>query len=135
MIILGLLLLAAVAVVAVELIVANDGRIAVHMWRWAWQVDAFWLAVVGAGLLVAGVLGLALLRAGSRHSLRLRRERRQLAAENRRLAKRVEAGPPPAGASSPGTQPTTAQPASNEYPTQAGNTYSGQRVEGRPLDR
>ncbi|MDQ2748924.1 MAG: hypothetical protein M3Y44_05290 [Actinomycetota bacterium] len=91
MIILGLLLLAAAIVAAVELIVANDGApITVHMWRWSWTVDAFWLAVTGAAILAAALLGLLMLRAGSKRQRRLRRERRQLANENRQLAKRAE---------------------------------------------
>ncbi|PZS20321.1 MAG: hypothetical protein DLM57_01860 [Pseudonocardiales bacterium] len=93
MMVLGILLLAAAVVVAVELVLANhahDSEINVHMWRWTWHFDALWLAVLGAAILVVAVLGLAMMRAGGRRARRLRRERRELAAENRRLAERAD---------------------------------------------
>jgi hypothetical protein len=91
MIILGILFLAAAAVAAIELIVANDGAtISLHMWRWTWHVEAFWLAVVGAAVLVVALLGLGMLKAGSGRARRLRRERRDLAKENSRLAERAD---------------------------------------------
>jgi membrane protein implicated in regulation of membrane protease activity len=95
MIILGLILLAAAVVAAVELVIANDdAQVAVHMWKWTWTVDAFWLAVAGAVILAVALLALMFLRAGSKRGRRLRRERRELRAENRRLAKRVDRGEP-----------------------------------------
>lgn len=86
MVLLGLILLAAAVVAAVELILANRSSVSVSMWDWHWQMDKFWLAVVGAGILLAAVIGLGLMRSGFARSWRLRRERRELAAENRRLA-------------------------------------------------
>ena len=104
MIILGLIFLAAAVVAAVELVVANDNaQVAVHMWRWTWTVDAFWLAVAGAAILVVGVLGLVCLRAGGKRGRRLRRERRELRAENRQLAKQAEN----AEAAAPAQEPLT----------------------------
>ena len=95
MIILGLILLAAAVVAAVELVIANDdAQVAVHMWKWTWTVDAFWLAVAGAVILAVALLALTFLRAGSKRGRRLRRERRELRAENRRLAKKVDRGQP-----------------------------------------
>ena len=91
MIILGILLLAAAAVAAVELVIANDEHQTVfHMWRWTWQIDAFWLAVVGAAVLFVALLGLGMLKASGGRTRRLRRERRDLASENRRLSERAD---------------------------------------------
>jgi len=95
MIIMGLFLLAAAAVVAVELVVANDdAQITVNMWRWSWTADSSWLAVAGAAILAAALLGLLMLKAGGKRERRLRRERRQLARENRQLAQRAEMAQP-----------------------------------------
>jgi hypothetical protein len=156
MIIVGLLLLAAAVVAAVELVVANDdAQITVHMWRWSWTVDAFWLAVAGAAILVAALLGLFMLKAGSRRQRRLRRERRELAKENRQLAKRAEVAeatdaepvgavppqdydtrpqgyPVPAEATAPPARPGDVAPREATY---AGETYAGEPVEGRHADR
>jgi uncharacterized integral membrane protein len=152
MIIVGLLLLAVAAVAAVELIVANDDApISVHMWRWSWTVDAFWLAVAGAAILAAALLGLLILKAGSKRQRRLRRERRQLARENRQLAERAEvaeaADPEAAREGAPRPYPapqqgyvppagtSTAPPASSPYGQAAGETYAGRSAEGRQVDR
>src|SRR5258708_16486660 len=86
MVILGLILLAAAVVATVELILANDATVAVRMWHGTWHVHLYWLAVAGAVILVVGLLGLALVRAGALRARRLRRERRELASENERLA-------------------------------------------------
>jgi hypothetical protein len=157
MIILGLLLVAAAAVVTVEMVVANDGLISVHMWRWTWDVEAFWLVVAGAGILAAALLGLALLRAGGRRSRRLRRERRELAAEsrdlaeeNRRLAERADAAGPgrgapmrgyapatqpgPATQTSPAGRPVPVQPGHPDYARPAGRTPD-EHIEGRHVNR
>ncbi|PZS33699.1 MAG: hypothetical protein DLM58_07185 [Pseudonocardiales bacterium] len=133
---------------AVELIVANDNaQITVHMWRWSWTVDAFWLAVAGAAILAAALLGLLMLKAGSGRERRLRRERRQLARENRELAKRAavaEAAPvrhtDPLHDSTAGgfaeppqaVAPPPAQPVQSEY---AQTPYAGEPVEGRQVER
>lgn len=158
MIILGLLLLAVALVAAVELIVANDdAKIAVDMWRWSWTVDAFWLAVAGAAILAVALLGLWMLKAGSRRERRLRRERRELAKENRQLSERAEvaeatdSGPvrddapdvydaprqgyPPPAETTTAPPPPAAPPARTEYGATPGETYSGEPVEGRHLDR
>lgn len=89
MFVLGLLVLAAVAVGSVELILANRQPMTVHMWNWTWHVDAFWLAVIGAALITAAWLALGAMRVGYAHSRRLRKERKELAEENKRLAARV----------------------------------------------
>jgi uncharacterized integral membrane protein len=89
MILVGLILLAAAVVGAVELALANRGSIAVHMWNGTWHVEAAWLALAGAVLLLAAVIGLMMMRAGGGRARRLRRERAELAAENRMLAERA----------------------------------------------
>lgn len=90
MVILGLLLLAAAVVVGIEVIIANTGPLTMHLWGWTWTWDAFWLAVGGAVILLVGIVGLACIQAGALRSRRLRRERRALADENRRLAARAD---------------------------------------------
>lgn len=110
MIILGLIFLAVAVVAAIELVIANDdAQVTVHMWRWSWTVDPFWLAVVGAAILAVALVGLWMLRAGGKRGRRLRRERRELRAENRRLAKRVEKVQP-AQAPLTGSTPRADQP-------------------------
>jgi hypothetical protein len=127
MIILGLLLLAAAAVAAVELIVANDNaQLTVHMWRWSWTVDAFWLAVAGAAILAAALLGLFLLKAGGKRERRMRRERRQLAKENRQLAERAEI----AEATEPESEPVR-DAAPQAYPAPAETTSTPPPAEPR----
>jgi hypothetical protein len=89
MFVLGLLVLAAAVVGSVELILANQQPLTVHMWNWTWHVDAFWLAVIGAVLVTAAWLALGVMRVAFVHTMRLRRERLELAAENKRLAAKV----------------------------------------------
>lgn len=87
MIIVGFVLLAAAAVVAVALIIQNPATVTVHAFNWSWDVDMRWLFVAGLALTAIGLFGLALMRLGGAHYLRLRRERKVLAAENDRLVK------------------------------------------------
>jgi uncharacterized integral membrane protein len=148
MIVLGLIFLAVAVVAAIELVIANDNaQVTVHMWRWSWTVDPFWLAVAGAAILVAGVLGLWMLRAGGKRGRRLRQERRELRAENRQLAKRVEkaepaqpptrgaaradqpAGVAPAGAPVPAAARPAAYPPATETQTRADAPVEGRHVE------
>src|ERR1700722_13933039 len=89
MFVLGLLVLAAAVVGGVELVLANRQPVVLSMWNWTWHIDAFCLAVIGAGLVVLAGIGLGAARLGLRHTRRLRRERRELAAENARLAERA----------------------------------------------
>jgi hypothetical protein len=89
MMLVGLILLAAAVVGAVELALANRVTITVHMWNGTWHVEAAWLALAGAVLLLAAVIGLTFIRLGGARAHRLRRERRELAAENRMLAERA----------------------------------------------
>jgi hypothetical protein len=89
MFVLGLIILAAVVVGTVELVLANRSEITFKMWDQTWQLDAFWLAVMGAVLLLATVIALSLMRASMARHRRLRTERRSLAEENRMLAERA----------------------------------------------
>jgi hypothetical protein len=91
MFILGLLVLAASAVAAVELILANRGAMDFNMWNWTWHFDAFWLAVIGAIIVTAAWIGIGLMQIAFAHARRMRREHRALAAENRMLAERAQA--------------------------------------------
>jgi hypothetical protein len=50
-------------------------------------MHAYWLLVAGLIVAVVGLLGLAIINRGAERSRRLRRERRALARENRRLSK------------------------------------------------
>jgi hypothetical protein len=119
MMILGLILLAAAVVLAIELIIANDATMTMHLWGWSWQMDAFWLAVGGAIILAVGLIGLALMQGGARRSRRLRRERRDLAEENRRLAARSERDErdhrAPVNAPAPADRPAMNRPATTTH--------------------
>ena len=129
MVILGLVLLAAAAVAAVELILANDTTIAVRMWHGTWHVHMYWAAVAGAIILTAALLGLALIRSGALRTRRLRRERRELAMENERLAAERIARQP--AHSTPATRPLDADGAGTEE--EASSEHAGHR--GRVLHR
>ena len=88
MFLVGLILFAAAAATALIGIVQNRNLVIdVHALGQTWTMHAYWVLV--AGLIVAGVglLGLAIINRGAERSRRLRRERRALARENRRLSK------------------------------------------------
>ena len=91
MIIVGFVLLAAAAVVAVALVIQNPATVTVHAFNGSWDVDMRWLFVAGLALTAIGLLGLAMMRTGGAHYLRLRRDRKLLAAENQRLIERAGA--------------------------------------------
>lgn len=114
MFVLGLLVLAAAVVGSVELILANRQPVTLHMWNWTWHLDMFWVAVIGAVLITAAWLALGAMRIAARHQVRLRRERRELAKENERLAARVQGADAKSGRSHFGRN-RPAQP--QQYPT------------------
>ena len=91
MIIVGFILLVAAAVVAIALVVQNPSTVTVHAFKWSWDVDMRWLVVAGLALTAIGLFGLAMMRIGGSHYLRLRSERKVLAAENKRLSERAAA--------------------------------------------
>ena len=91
MIIVGFVLFAAAVVIAAALIVQNPATATVHAFNQSWNVDLRWLVVAGLALTAIGLLALRVMRLGSARYLRLSGERRKLAAENKRLAKRAAA--------------------------------------------
>ena len=103
MLLLGLLLLAVAVVVGVELVLANRAPMTIHLWNWDWNVHAYGLAAWGGAIVLVAVLGLLMMSSAAGRKRRLRRERRELAAENRDLsvradrAERVARGEVPAG--------------------------------------
>ena len=121
MFVLGLLFLAAACVAAVELVIANDTQVTFSMWNQDWRIESYWVAAIGAAILLAAVLGLWMLSMSAGRHRRLRRERKDLAAENRRLTERVRKTPAPADtaattrngvpANRPGYPPATDYPA------------------------
>jgi hypothetical protein len=108
MIIFGFVLFAAAVAIAAALIVQNPATVTVHAFNQSWNVDMRWLFVAGLALTAIGLLGLGMMRLGDARYKRLRGERRVLAAENKRLAKRPVAAEP-AGRD---TAPPPAAPAS-----------------------
>jgi uncharacterized integral membrane protein len=91
MIVVGFILIAAAVAAAVILIVQNRGAIDVHALGGSWHVDAYWLLVAGLVILAVAILGLVIIQTATAHVWRLRRERRELARENRRLSAQVDA--------------------------------------------
>jgi len=88
MIIVGFILLVAAAVVAIALVVQNPSTVTVHAFTWSWDVDLRWL-VRRARTHRNRPVRLAMMRIGGSHYLRLRSERKVLAAENKRLSERA----------------------------------------------
>src|SRR5262249_1379973 len=84
MIVVGFVLFAAAIVIAVALIAQNPATVTVHAFDATWNVDMRWLLVAGLALTAIGLLGLSMMRLGSARYMRLRGERRALAAENKR---------------------------------------------------
>jgi uncharacterized integral membrane protein len=91
MIIVGFVLLATAVVIAAALIVQNPATVTVHAFNESWNVDMRWLLVAGLALTAIALFGLGMMRLGSARYMRLRGERRALASENKRLAKRAAA--------------------------------------------
>lgn len=110
MVVIGLILLAAAVTAAVVLVVQNDAIVSLHVFNRSWNVHEYWLAVAGLAVMAAAVLGLGLIRRGMARARRLRREHRQLAAENRSLAERVVDEPADAAAPSPVWQDPAGSP-------------------------
>ena len=88
MFLVGLILFAAAAAAALIGIVQNRNHVIdVHALGQTWTMHAYWVLVAGLVIAVVGLLGLAIINRGAERSRRLRRERRALARENRRLSK------------------------------------------------
>ena len=110
MIIVGFILIVGAVVVAAALIIQNPATVTVHAFNQSWNVDMRWLLVTGLALTAIGLFGLGMMRLGSARYLRLRGERRALASENKRLAKRAAAADT-AQRTAPVTQPREPAPA------------------------
>ncbi|MHA3703322.1 hypothetical protein ACXR2U_14175 [Jatrophihabitans sp. YIM 134969] len=92
MVVLGLVLLLAAAVAGVVVVYENSGGD--HTTTFAafggeWNVDVYWVAVIGAVIAIVALLGIALIRSGSRRGIRRRQERKELERENALLAERA----------------------------------------------
>ena len=101
MIVVGFVVLVAAVVVAIALIVQNPGMVTVHAFSWSWHVDIRWLVVAGLALTAIGLVGLAMMRVGGARYARLRRDRKLLAAENKRLTREARTADIPAVAAEP----------------------------------
>jgi membrane protein implicated in regulation of membrane protease activity len=126
MVLIGLLLIAAAVAAAIILIVQNDGTIAVHVFDSDYNMAAYWLAVAGLAIMAVLALGLWAVRVGTGHQMRLRRERRELVRENRRLNERA------ATLDAPGADPAATSGRSRPGSTAGGATVadSSVRTEG-----
>lgn len=91
MIIVGFVVFAAAIVIAAALIVQNPAMVTVHAFNQSWNVHLRWLLVAGLALTAIGLLGLGMMRLGSARYLHVSYQRRALAVENKRLAKRAAA--------------------------------------------
>lgn len=122
MVLIGLLLIAAAVAAAIILVVQNDHTIAVHVFNNDYNIAAYWLAIAGLAIMAVLALGLWAMRVGAAHRLRLRRERRELVRENRRLSERAAAV----------DQPVAGQPSNRVGPgaTAGGTTPGGMATGG-----
>jgi uncharacterized membrane protein YciS (DUF1049 family) len=116
MVLIGLLLIAAAVAAAIILVVQNDNTIAVHVFNNDYNIAAYWLAIAGLAIMAVLALGLWALRVGAAHRMRLRRERRELVRENRRLSEHAAAT---------GNQPGAGQPSNRVGPGATGGTSAG----------
>ena len=91
-VILGLILLAGGAVLVAAVVTSNTGAVEVDLWGISMSNLSLGIVFV-AGMIttVIAVAGLALVMAGLRRETRLRKERRVLRKENRRLSQQVGA--------------------------------------------
>jgi len=91
MIILGLIFVAAAAVVAVTLIVQNRSpMVDVRGFGQVWHVHEYWLLITGLIVLAVALLGFVMMSGGIAARRHARAERRALRIENERL---LEAAP------------------------------------------
>ncbi len=112
MIVLGIVLLAAAIATAIVLIAQNStATIDFHALGNTWNVHVYWALVAGMVIVLVALLGVAAMRAGTAHTWRARRERRELLAENRRLNRQVAEAPAVT------TDPPAYAPTAPEYTT------------------
>ncbi|MEO6501546.1 MAG: hypothetical protein ABIQ09_06500 [Jatrophihabitantaceae bacterium] len=126
MVLIGLLLIAVAVAAAIILVVQNEGNIKVHVFETDYDVSAYWLAIAGLAIMAVLALGLLALRVGAAHSIRRRRERRELVRENRRLSEHA------AGLNDPADQQMTS---GHQLGSTGGASAStGTRADGMPAD-
>jgi hypothetical protein len=90
MIIVGFILLGLAVAAAIVLIAQNPhGMMTVHALGNTYTMHAYWVFVAGMIVLAVAAIGLTMMRSGVAYTARVRRERRDLAAENARLNSRV----------------------------------------------
>ena len=108
MVIVGFVLLALAVAAAIVLIAQNpDAMMSFKALGDTYTVHAYWVFVGGMVVLAVAAIGLSIMRSGAAHSARVRRERRDLAAENARLNDRVADQPV-------ATQPVVQQPVAGQ---------------------
>jgi hypothetical protein len=94
MIIVGFVLMALAVAAAIVLIAQNpDAMMTFHALGNTYTTHAYWVFVGGMVVLAVFAVGVSMMRSGAAHGARVRRERRDLAAENARLNERVAATP------------------------------------------
>jgi uncharacterized membrane protein YciS (DUF1049 family) len=131
MVLIGLLLIAAAVAAAIILVVQNDGTIAVHVFDSDYNVAAYWLAIAGLAIMAVLALGLWAIRVGTAHRMRLRRERRELMRENRRLSEHAAAvNQPGVGQQSSRVGPGAAAGGSTAGGSTAGGSTAGGSTAG-----
>jgi hypothetical protein len=128
MVLLGLLLIAAAVAAAIILVVQNEDSIVIHVFEADYDVAAYWLALAGLAIMAVLALGLLALRIGAAHSIRRRRERRELVRENRRLSERAASG------NDPGLGQGSDRLPSGSTTGGASATNTGARMDPTPAD-
>jgi hypothetical protein len=102
MIVVGMLVLAVAVAAAIVAIAQNQSAmVEVHGLGYTWNVHVYWVLVAGLVIAAVAFFGVAVMRAGSAHSARLRTERRNLRRENARLNDVAAERPAPAVVNAP----------------------------------
>jgi uncharacterized integral membrane protein len=71
MIVIGLLIFLAAAIVGVALISQNTSDITLHAFKWSWTVPVYWLVVAGLVIATVAILGVVTMAIGAAHRRRL----------------------------------------------------------------
>lgn len=115
MLVLGLVIVAAAVVFCVAVLTSNTD--AVDMDLWGMDISDLSLgAIFAAGLVTTAValLGIVMVLTGMRRGQRMRKERRELVRENRRLTRRIEDEPRAAPTATDASGRHTTQDATGE---------------------
>src|SRR5262249_23917123 len=70
MIVTGLLIFLAAAIVGVALISQNTSDITIHAFKWSWTIHPYWLVVAGLVIAVVAILGVVMMVIGAGHRRR-----------------------------------------------------------------